>query len=53
MPYEVKKFNNGWYVVKKLTGEKMSKKPFKSKVLAQKQMAAIGISSSIRKGVKM
>lgn len=49
MPYEVKKFSNGWYVVKKNTGEKMSKAAFKTKKAAQAQMAAIGISEAARK----
>ena len=45
MPYEVKKYSNGWYVVKKTTMEKMSKAPFKTMKAAKAQMAAIGISS--------
>jgi len=49
MPYQVKKFSNGWYVVKLSTNEKMSIKPFKTKILATKQMQAIGISEAARK----
>lgn len=49
MPYMVKKYSNGWYVVKKTTMEKMSKAPFKSEKAARAQMAAIGISSAARK----
>lgn len=49
MPYEVKKFSNGWYVVKLSTGEKMSNKPFKTKTAAQKQLMAIRISEAARK----
>jgi len=49
MPYEVKKFVNGWYVVKKTTREKMSKVPFKTMKAAKAQMAAIGISSMQKK----
>ena len=49
MPYEVKKFVNGWYVVKKTTREKMSKAPFKTMKAAKAQMAAIGISEAIKK----
>jgi len=52
MPYEVKKFANGWYVIKKTTKEKMSVKPFKTKAEATKQMQAIGISESKRKYIK-
>jgi len=49
MPYEVKKYSNGWYVVKKTTREKMSKMPFKTMKAAKAQLAAIGISSSKKK----
>jgi len=49
MPYEIKKFTNGWYVVKKSTNTKMSIKPFKTKADATKQMRAIGISESFKK----
>ena len=49
MPYEVKQFKNGWYVVKKLTNTKMSIKPFKTKADAIKQMTAIGIQESLNK----
>lgn len=52
MPYEVKKFSNGWYVVKSVTNKKMSVKPFKTKVEAIKQMQAIGISESRKKNSK-
>ena len=52
MPYEVKKFNNGWYVVKSATNKKMSVKPFKTKTEATKQMQAIGISEAKRKYMK-
>ena len=52
MPYEVKKFSNGWYVVKKSTNTKMSIKPFKTKADATKQMRAIGISEANRKSKK-
>ena len=49
MPYIVKKYSNGWYVVKETTMQKMSKKPFKSEQAARRQMAAIGISTAARK----
>lgn len=46
MPYQVKKYIRGWFVIKTSTNEKMSKKPFKTKEKAIKQMQAIGISES-------
>jgi hypothetical protein len=49
MPYEIKKFINGWYVIKSSTNKKMSIKPFKTKEQATKQMQAIGISESLKK----
>jgi hypothetical protein len=52
MPYEVKQFKNGWYVVKKPTNTKMSIKPFKTKADATKQMTAIGIQESLKKKSK-
>jgi hypothetical protein len=46
MPYQVKKYVSGWFVIKTTTNKKMSKKPFKTKELAIKQMQAIGINES-------
>ena len=43
MTYEIKKFKNGWYVVKKLTNTKMSINPFKTKAEAIKQILYIDI----------
>jgi hypothetical protein len=48
MPFEVKKYKNGWYVVKATTGQRYSKKGFKTKAEATKQMNAIGISMASR-----
>lgn len=44
MPFEIKKEKGGYFVYKKGTKEKYSKKPHKTLESAKKQMSAIGIS---------
>lgn len=41
MPYDVKKFKDGWYVVKTTTGEKKNNEPYKSKEAALPYMRAL------------
>lgn len=49
MPYVVKKVGYVWFVIKKSTGEKMSKRGFKTRKEAVSQMQAIGINEKSRK----
>jgi len=41
MPYGIKKVRNGWKVYNKDTGKTYSKKPFKSKKAAERQLRAL------------
>jgi hypothetical protein len=41
MPWEVKRFPDGYYVIKKGTGEKKNKKPYTSEADAAKYLSAL------------
>lgn len=41
MPWEIKKYPDGFYVVNKQTGEKKNKKPYAARADAQKYLSAL------------
>lgn len=49
MPYQIIKENDGYFVINRITKEKMSKKGFKSYKDADKQRTAIEINEHKRK----